>query len=58
MIRGILFGLLVWALVSGGISLWLHSTGREKFTIIKTLFYGFATALVSIGLLTAIVMLF
>jgi hypothetical protein len=58
MIKSILFGIIVWALVSGGISLWLHSTGREKFTIMKTLVYGFATAIVSVGLLSAIVVLF
>lgn len=58
MVRGILYYLLVWAVVSIGMLLFNRLSKRERVTAIRCMFYGFVTATVALGLVLLIVALF
>lgn len=58
MIRGIIFFLALWAVVTGGINVVRSLTGREMLDTIKCVVYGLVTALISFVLILLIVFLF
>ena len=55
MVRGLLFGFIVWILVSGGIMVFMHLSGRERLTVVKTGLYGGMTAAITLGILVTMV---
>lgn len=58
MIRGVLFFLIMWAVITGGINIVRGLTGREALDIIKCVVYGLVTAMLSFGLILLMVVLF
>ncbi len=58
MIRGILAFLIMWVLVVGSISAWRSLSGKEKWSLVKSVTYGGVTALVALVILVGIVILF
>lgn len=58
MIRGMLFGMFVWFVVSIGILIFSHLSTSEKVSFIKAGLYGLVTAVISTGIITGIVILF
>jgi len=58
MIKGILFFVLVWLLVSVGITVFRSLSGREKFNVITLMSYSAVTALISTVLIVGFVLLF
>lgn len=58
MVRGILYYLLVWAVVSSGMYLFNRLSRRERVTAIRCILYGLVTATVALGLVLLIVALF
>lgn len=47
-----------WIAVSAAIYLFTHMTNREQFNVGKALLFGFVTAAITGGILTAITVLF
>ena len=58
MIRGIILFLGFWAVVTGGIGLWRQMSGKEKWSLVKTVTYGTMTAIIALVLILLIVFLF
>lgn len=58
MMRGIMFGLLVWFIVSSGIIMLAQLSVAKKVSFIKAGIYGLLTAIVSMCIISAIVVLF
>ncbi len=58
MVRGILYYLLVWAVVSAGFYGYNHLSRREKMTVVRSIVYGLLTATVALGIILVIVYLF
>jgi hypothetical protein len=58
MIRGIIFFLALWAVVTGGINVVRSLTGKEMLDTIKCVVYGLMTALVAFALIVTMVILF
>ena len=58
MIRGIVFGLIVWFFVSVSILIEQHLSGDEKIAAVRAIIYGLITAVISAILVTVMVVLF
>ena len=58
MIKGIIFFLALWAVVTGGIGLWRQMNGKERWSLVKICSYGAVTALLALVVLVGIVILF
>ena len=58
MIRGIVFGLIVWFFVSVSILIEQHLSGDQKITLLRSVIYGLITAVISAILVTVMVVLF
>ena len=58
MIRMLIVFLAFWGFVTGVIGLWRHMENKERWSLVKTGFYGLTTAVITFGLLTTIVVLF
>lgn len=58
MVRGILYYLLVWLLVSVGLFVYNHLSQREKMNLWRCAGYGLLTATIALGLVLLIVYLF
>lgn len=50
--------LLVWIVVSVCLYAWGHMTNRDQASVGKAMFFGFVTAIISILVMAAIVLLF
>lgn len=58
MVRGILFFLIMWALVVGSIASWRALSGKERWSLVKTVTYGGFTAVIALIVIVGIVVLF
>ena len=58
MVRGILFAVMVWVIVSGGIFIFSGLAKDDKAAIMKCILYGSITAVVSAGVVAAMVISF
>lgn len=58
MLRGILYYLVVWLVVSAAIYGYNSLNSREKITAIRSVLYGLATATIALGIVLLIVYLF
>lgn len=58
MARGILFFFIVSVLVHAGITVWRHLSGKEKWAVTKTAGWAGVSALVALGIVSAIVVVF
>jgi len=58
MIKGIIFFLGLWAVVTGGIGVWRQMNGKERWSLVKICSYGAATALLALIILVGVVILF
>jgi len=58
MIRGILTFLIMWALVVGCIASWRALSGKEKWSLVKTIAYGGFTATIALVFVIVLVILF
>ena len=58
MIRGIIFFLALWAVITGGINVVRRLTGREMLDTIRCVVYGLMTALLTFALIVTMVVLF
>ncbi|HEU0187940.1 MAG TPA: hypothetical protein VFR06_08615 [Gallionellaceae bacterium] len=58
MVRGILYYLLVWLVVSAGLFGYHHLSRREKMNVWRCTGYGLLTATVALGLVLLMVYLF
>ena len=56
--KGIIFGLLVWLIVSGAILLSMHISNSARLQVTKAVVYGLVTAIIAVGIITGIVVLF
>lgn len=56
--RGIIFFLIVWALVAVGINVWRSLTGKEKWNTIKCISYGAITSIIALWFVVGIVFIF
>lgn len=45
--RGIVFGLVMWFIISSAIFVYSHLTGDEKSSVAKSVRYGFITAVIA-----------
>lgn len=58
MVRAIVFCMVVWVVVSILIAVYGHLNSTEKLSVKRSMLYGFITAVVAGGLISAIVFLF
>ena len=58
MIRGILTFLIIWVLVAGSITSWRALSGKEKWSLVKTISYGGLTAAIALVFVIVLVILF
>ena len=58
MIRMLFFFVVLWIIVTAGINVWREMKGKERWETVKTLAYGFTTAVITFVLLTIMVVLF
>jgi hypothetical protein len=58
MIRGILTFLVFWLLVAGSITSWRALSGKEKWSLVKTVAYGGLTAAIALIFVIVLVILF
>jgi hypothetical protein len=58
MLRGILYYLVVWLLVSAAIYGYSSLNRRAKMTLIRSVLYGLVTATIALGIVLLIVYLF
>lgn len=58
MIRGILFFLFLWLAVGVSINAWRQLTGKEMWSLVKTVVYGAITASIAFVFLVGVVILF
>lgn len=58
MTKAILFFVLVWAAVVAGIKLFRAATKKERWSATKTGLFGFATALIAVGIVILTVIIF
>lgn len=58
MLRGILYYLVVWLVVSAAIYAYNSLNKHEKITAIRSVLYGLATATIALGIVLLIVYLF
>lgn len=58
MIKGIIFFLALWAVVTGGINVWRSLTGKEKWDTIKCVWFGAVTCVITFIIVTVMVVLF
>lgn len=58
MIKAILFFVFVWVVVVAGIKLFRAATKKERWSAIKTGFFGFVTALIAVAVVTLMVVIF
>lgn len=58
MLRGILYYLMVWLVVSAAIYGYNSLNRREKMTVIRSVVYGLVTATIALGIVLLIVYLF
>ena len=58
MIKGILFFIVVWALVSTGIQVFRFLNNMERWDLTKTIAYGSLTAFIAFAIVGSIVVLF
>lgn len=58
MIRGIIFFLALWAVVTGGINVVRSLTGKEMLDTIRCVVYGLMTASIAFALIVTMVILF
>ena len=50
--------LVMWAAVTGGLGIWRQLSGKEKWSIVKTVSYGLSTAVIAFVILSVFVILF
>jgi hypothetical protein len=58
MIRGILYYVLVWIVVSAIFYGYSHLSMRKRMTVIRSVLYGLLTATIALGIVLIIVYLF
>jgi hypothetical protein len=58
MLRGVLYYLVVWLVVSAAIYGYNSLNRREKMTVIRSVLYGLVTATIALGIVLLIVYLF
>ena len=58
MVRGIIFFLIVWLIVSAVFYLYIHLGRREKTNVLHTLLFGLATAIFTLAMVLLMVYLF
>ena len=58
MLRGILYYLLVWLVVSAAFYFFNKLSRRKKITLIRCVLYGLATATIALGIVLLIVYIF
>ena len=58
MIKGIIFFLGLWAVITGGINVWRSLTGKEKWDTIKCVWFGALTCAITFIILIGIVAVF
>lgn len=58
MIRGVLYYLLVWGIISALFYGYNHLSRRGKVTVLRNLLYGLVTATIAMGILLLLVYLF
>lgn len=58
MLRGILYYLLVWIVVSVLVYGFSHLSRREKMSLIRSILYGLVTATMALGIVLLFVYLF
>jgi hypothetical protein len=58
MVRGMLYYLLVWLLVSAILFVFSHLSKREKMSVIRSVLYGLVTATIALGIVLLLVYIF
>ena len=58
MIRGILYYLLLWAIISAIFYGYNHLSRRGKVTVMRNVVYAFVTATIALGVVLLVVYLF
>jgi hypothetical protein len=58
MIRGILYYLFVWIIISAMVYGYSHLSKRGKVTLIRSVMYGLVTATIALGFILLLVYLF
>jgi hypothetical protein len=58
MFKMIIVFLAFWGFVTGAIGLWRQMENKERWSLVKTIVYGFLTACITFTILTTIVILF
>lgn len=58
MMRMLVLFLVMWAAVTGGLGVWRQLSGKEKWSIVKTVSYGLFTAVIAFVILSVFVILF
>jgi hypothetical protein len=56
--RGLAFAFIVWVMVSVGIGIYGHLNSSERLTVIRSVLYGFVTAVIAGCVIAGIVILF
>ena len=58
MMRMLILFIVMWAAVTGGLCIWRQLSGKEKWSIVKTVSYGLFTAVIAFVILSVFVILF
>lgn len=58
MMRMLILFIATWAFVTGGLGVWRQLSGKEKWSIVKTVSYGLFTAVIAFVILSVFVILF
>lgn len=58
MVKGIVFFVSCWVAVVAGIKLFRVATKKERWSAIKTVAFGFVTALIAVAIVTLMVVVF
>lgn len=58
MVKGLLFGLVVWGLVTGGLYGFGHLTKSAKLGVARSAVFGLITAVIAVAVVVGIVIAF